>query len=291
MDETKKIEQFFEYNLNVKKLLNDVIPTEMDFYDKNSRTEYIIKLLKNLEKMELYISKMMTDYNIPNDILTNFLTKIKQLQKKINSFSFIITLRQGYSSVLKFVHTNITYMRPEFKDSVQKNLFGYNGFYGENVLSPLTINEFAHYVHSYVINNKNFYFTTPLVKQIDKGPWQGIFLRGLDNEIGNNLYDKLINSDIKSDRIDIISLNKKIVIMARDLGHATVIEVDVADKSFVKYFIPKNTNPEKNSLLKGVYVNDKIVTGSFEVDKDNLVDDLLSLMQGIATDKDIKYFK
>ena len=156
MDETKKIEQFFEYNLNVKKLLNDVIPTEMDFYDKNSRTEYIIKLLKNLEKMELYMSKMMTDYNIPNDILTNFLTKIKQLQKKINSFSFIITLRQGYSSVLKFVHTNITYMRPEFKDSVQKNLFGYNGFYGENVLSPSTINEFAHYVHSYVINNKNF---------------------------------------------------------------------------------------------------------------------------------------
>ncbi len=291
MNENKKIEQFFDYNLKIKKLLNDIIPTEMDFYDKSYRTKYLTKLLKNLEEIESYISLIINDYDIPNNIAISFSSKIKQLQKKINSFSFVIILRQGYSSVLDFVHSNITYMRPEFNESVKNGFYGYHPFYGENVLNPITINEFAHYVHSYVVNNQDFYSKAPLVKQEKKGPWQGIFLRGKDNEFGNDLYNKILNTNILSDRMDIINLDKKVIIMARDLGHSTVIEIDINEKSFVKYFISKNTNKEKNSLLKGVYTNDKFVIGSFEVDKENLISDLCHLMEGIATDRDMVFHR
>ena len=67
----------------------------------------------------------------------------------------------------------------------------------------------------------------------------------ISNELGNKLYETIISSNLNSDCIDIINLENRMLIMARDLGHATVIEVEINNNNvFVKYYIPKNNNKE-----------------------------------------------
>lgn len=288
-NDVKKLEIFFEDDLKVKKLLNDIIPNEMDFYNDDSKFKYTDKVLTSLYKIELYINRMLFNYNLPNNILIQFDTKINELQNAINSESFYQLLKQGCSTVLKFIHTNVSDMRTEFIDSVQNGFIGYSCFYGHDVLNPITINEFLHYIHSYIINNEDFYSSIPAIKSTKgKDDWKGVFLRGIPNEFGNKLYEEILISDIDSDCIDIINLGNRMLIMARDLGHATVIEIELdKEKSFVKYYIPKNNNMEMISALKGINVNrEEFVIGNFQTTQENIVQDLCSLMKGIPTDFD-----
>lgn len=283
----KKLETFFEDDLRVKKLLNDIIPKEMDFYNDDSKFKYIDKILEYLYKTELYINRMILNYNLSNDILTQFSKKINALQNYIQSESFYQLLQQGYNSALKFIHANVSDMRPEFIESVQKGFIGYYSFYGRGVLPPITINEFLHYIHSYIINNEKFYSSIPVIKTTNnKEDWTGISLRGISTDLGNKLYERILCYDLDSDCIDIINLDKRMLIMARDLGHATVIEIELDDeKIFVKYSIPKNNSKEIISELKGINVNkDEFAIGNFQTTEENFVEDLCSLMSGIPDD-------
>lgn len=284
----KKLETFFEDDLRVKKLLNDIIPNEMDFYDDDSKFKYANRVLEDLNKIKLYIARMLLNYNLPNSILVQFETKINELQKYINSRSFYKLLEQGYNAVLNFIHSNVGDMRVEFVDSVQKGFIGYYLFYGNGVLDPITINEFLHYIHSYIINNENFYSSIPVLKASKHKDWGGISLRGIPNEFGNALYDGIVSSNLDSDCVDIINLDRHILIMARDLGHATVIEVELEDEDvFVKYYIPKNNNKDMVSKLKGINLNkDEFAIGDFQTTRENFITDLCSLMKKIPTDSD-----
>ena len=288
-DNIKKMMLFFDDDLKVKKLINELFPNEMDFYNMESKFKYADKILEQLSKIELYINRILINYNLPITILEQFKSKICELQKYINSRSFYELLNQGYSAVLKFIHSNISDMRPEFVDSVRKGFLGYYCFYGSGVLNPITINEFLHYIHSYIINNDHFYSLIPAIRTTgEKDNWNGISLRGISNELGNKLYETIISSNLNSDCIDIINLENRMLIMARDLGHATVIEVEKNNNNvFVKYYIPKNNNKEMISVLKGINVNkDEFAIGDFQTTQENFVQDLCSLMSGIPTDMD-----
>lgn len=291
-EELNKVEKFFEYDLKVKEILNEIMPVEFDFYDDYSRFKYAEKLLDGINRINMYVCKMMLDYNLPVDIISQFDKKIHMIDEKINSKEFYDLLKQGYNSTLKFVHTYISDIRIDFVDSVRKGFKGYYVRYGSGVLEPQTIHEYLHYVHSYVINKEDFYFSVPKIKSTSDRDWGGISLRGISNEIGNELYQKIIDFEIDSGCIDIINLDKHIIIMARDLGHAAVIEIDLSNKDaiFVKYFIPKNTNMKKMGLLRGIYTNNiKYAIGEFLTTRDNFVMDLCSFMQGIPTDYDMEW--
>jgi hypothetical protein len=292
MENIKKMERFFNYNLKVKELMNMLMPTELDFYNDETKFKYTDKVLECIERIDIYLNKMMLEYHLPQNIIKLFNLKIKELQKKVNSKEFYAVIKQGKDSVLKFIRTYISDMRVEFIDSIKKGFAGYYIYYGFDVLQPTTINEFLHYVHSYVINNENFYSEIPTINSLKEEDFSGqINLRGINNEIGNELYETMIKSEIDSDQIDIINLENKILIMARDLGHAAVLEIDTTDcnKIFIKYFIPKNTNQEKASKLKGIYENnEKFITGSFQTTKETFAYEVCSFMKGIPTDYDMK---
>ena len=287
---TKIIDAFFEYDLRVKKLLNDIIPKQDDFYDEDSKTKYADKVVLDLKKMELYMDRMFLLYNIPKDIIVLFEEKIGKLNEDVGSEKFYMLLNEGCSNTLKYVHDNITDMRVEFVDSIQKGFIGYYIFFGKDVLSPITINEFLHYIHSYVINDEKFYSKVNIVRTTkkDKDDWKGITLRGKSNDLGNELYENIIDSEVNSACIDIINLDKKVLIMARDLGHAAVIEADLEKEDiFVRYHFPKNNNMEMTSKLKGINVNrDEFAIGNFQTTREDFVRDVCSLMKGIPTDFD-----
>lgn len=290
----QKIENFFKKDLEIKQILNAIIPTETDFYDEESKINYADKLIKEIERINFLINQIINDFNIPAHIKETFATKIKQIEQNINGSEFYNTLNQGLLKTLQYIKSNIGNLRPEFVDSVRKGLKGYYLFYGENVETPITINEFLHYIHSYIINNEKFYEDIPEIKskkenQTDE--WEGIFLRGKIDELGEKLFDEILKDNINSDRIDILSLTDKILIMARNLGHATVFEIDTTDKEkiFVRYFIPKNNNTNMTANLKGINVNkSEFAVGDFLTNKENFSNDIITLMKGIATDLDMK---
>ncbi len=295
MDDLKKVENLFDYNLKVKKLLSDIVPNPTDFYSDYDTFNYIEDLKDSLSKIETYINKMMLDYKIPHSVLISFNNQMKQLKRKVKSWSFKRITKQGYTATLDFISSNITYMRPEFVEAIYENFAAFHGCNENQVLKPITINEYSHFVHSYVINNETFYSSVPIVSSVkNDSKWKEVNLRGRESELGNQLYVAILNSSIESDRLEIINLDKKIIIMAKDLGHAAIIEIELTDKDkiFVKYFIPKNTSMEKMSLLKGIYTNKKgFATGSFQTTKDKIITDVCTLMQGIPTDKDIDLSK
>ncbi len=290
----QKIENFFKKDLEIKQILNAIIPTETDFYDEESKINYADKLIKEIEKINFLINQIISDFNIPAHIKDTFTSKINQIEQDINGIEFYSILNQGLLKTLQYIKSNIGNLRPEFVDSVRKGLKGYYLFYGENVETPITINEFLHYIHSYIINNEKFYEDIPEIKskkenQTDE--WEGIFLRGKIDELGEKLFDEILKDNINSDRIDILSLTDKILIMARNLGHATVFEIDTTDreKIFVRYFIPKNNNTNMTANLKGINVNkSEFAVGDFLTNKENFSNDIITLMKGIATDLDME---
>ena len=47
---------FFDDDLKVKKLINELFPNEMDFYNMESKFKYADKILEQLSKIELYFN-------------------------------------------------------------------------------------------------------------------------------------------------------------------------------------------------------------------------------------------
>ena len=138
-DDTKKIEDFFNYDLKVKKLLNDIVPKQIDFYDNDAKVKYADKVALSLKKMELYIDRMIIGYKLPEDISMQFEKKMEEINNYVNSKDFYRLLNEGYNNTLKYIHNNVGDMRAEFVDSVQKSLIGYYGFFGKDVLNPMFI--------------------------------------------------------------------------------------------------------------------------------------------------------
>ena len=288
----EKIETLFTYDLKVKNLINMLVPSEMDFYDDDLKFKYKEKLEDCLDKIKTYLNKIMLDFKIKEEIIKSFNLKISELLKFIESPYF---LNLDYNGISSFIQGNITNMSEYFVYSVYRGFIGYmDDEYGENVKNPNTINEYLNYVHSYVTNNYEFYNNVPSVLELRCNiSWMGIYLRGIDNNLGRDLFKKITESGLfreKTDRIDILNLKKRILIMARDLGHATVIDVDLTNENeiLVSYFIPKNTNQELMAKLKGININSKeFGTGKFISNKDNLIDDLCEFMKMIPTDLDM----
>ncbi len=76
------------------------------------------------------------------------------------------------------------------------------------------------------------------------------------------------------DITNIINLENKILSMARDLGHASELEIDISNPNaiFVKYFIPKSINLEMIASLKGIKEkNEEFSIGDFQTTKEDLV--------------------
>ena len=291
-DNLRKIERFFKYNLEIKKLLNKLIPTEKDFYDEQSKIQYLDNLFNSLKEIRWLMDTIMKDYSVPQQVHDSFDSKINEIENHIMTRDFYNELNKGLLATLQYLKSNVTEMRPEFVDSVKKGFKGYCLFYGLDVLNPETLNEYLHYIHSYVINNEQTYEGIPIIqsnKSSDNTGWEGINLRGIPNELSQNLFEQILSSNILSDRIDILSLRNQIIIMARDLGHATVIEIEIDDKDniYIKYFIPKNNSIELTARLKGVNANNsEFATGDFKSNSELLSDDICKLMNGIPTDLD-----
>ncbi len=283
MKELEKLELYFKYDLAVKEILVNARPDSSNDYDVNARIEYLNKLAKYLDELESIFEKIT--------ILLNdeyLLKNIKALFSKYRTR--LSNINPNIDSVAKFYNEYLAAMHPEFIDIVEKTFVGYlalpktvNDIF-DNVS---TVNELLHAIHSSIVNNEELYQGMPVVEKDGNATLYGI----KDNDIAHDLFLHIPRDpieEIESPR-DILALKDRILIMARDLGHALTIDIKVLkDKCYVKYFIPKVCNYDMVNSLKGVRKvkkGDMYTDGEFECLKEDITKEIVTLMENVPMDE------
>ena len=274
MGKLERIEQFFNIDLEVKKILNDLVPNEMDAYDSSYIMKYSERLFQELKLLKYYIVRIMNSFDIKeadfiNQIFTNYEVELANAGTDFNKLT-------------QFYKNNLSDMSSELIEKINKDCKGY-AFIGTELFSESkTVNEILHFLHHYITNNEQFYQDVPLIAEKN-----GIFLRGKETSISKEIYDK-ISYDMYIGPTDIISLSNKLLLMVRDKGHALTIEITKEENDYtVRYFIPKLCNYIMVNNLKGVTKvapGDLFTVGLFASSHEELSNDIVNLIEGVPMD-------
>jgi hypothetical protein len=275
----RNLELFFDYDLKIKNIMLNMAFKEEYAYNKDSLIEYEDKILKSLEEIKYYLYVIISNFGENKELL-----KLDELF--INIQNEFINAPLNPTKLKEVYRKNISDMRDSFIDTVNKTFKGYScNIYDE--IKPTSINEYLHLIHARIVNNEEIYQSMPKINNDSSN----VNLYGEDNIIANNIYKNIVLANINSDYIDILSLKSRILIMARDLGHALMIEISFEqEKAYVNYFIPKVCNYIKVNNLKGINSVDKdsvYAKGIFEVDINKLPYELTNLMLNVPNDEDM----
>lgn len=283
-DQIKKVEQFYKYDLRIKDSMLDIAPKpEYQFQEKKYRN-----LILNAVKIyKVYLIDMIRCLNLGDDY-------IDMISIKLDNMIDYLSQDLHYTALRDFYKNFIADMNKDLIDSVNTECKGHyllNNAYGLLKKSK-TINEMLHVLHSYLLNHEQLYDRMPVIEE-DREGIKYIRLTGVDNEISRAVYTSVSNG-IDSNMIDILSLEDRMIMMFRDLGHALSIEIEYdIDRNYarVNYFIPKVCNIDMIKVLKGIRnYNEKYAKGSFETTVDDLVSDLYGFLRKVPTDADMPSF-
>ncbi|MDD2469589.1 MAG: hypothetical protein PHI22_01480 [Bacilli bacterium] len=278
----EKIELFFDCDMKIKKIMYDLALNDEDTYDQESLIKYEDKLFKGLDTIEFYLTKILLLFGSNGTDLT-------PLKEKFTSYrENFISVQNNVAGLKQMYRKNISDMRKDFVNSVNENYVGYYLHRGQSVLEPTSINEYLHLLHASIVNNEEIYHGMPEIASVSENEMYSTHLYGKKNDTAYEIFKDFPIRDI---RADILSLSDRILIMARDLGHALMIEITFKnEKAFVNYFIPKVCNYLMVNELNGITEvnrNSKFAKGSFEIEKDALKEALYDFLVKVPMDEDM----
>ena len=279
-----KIEDFFRYDLSIKRILYNATPRDEYSYDKSSVYEYYEKLYEALSDIEFYLNKICDLYfDSERDYIKNF---IKVVKLQLNNS------KDDYEKLKKVYNMLFSNMREELVDKVGTNIVGYT-FSSVSLSQGKSINEILHIAHKTITNNEHIYQGLPILFQKKNDEGYPITLYGKNIGVANTIYNHF-PLDMSAGWTDIVSLNNNhMLIMVRDRGHALSIEIEKEnDIYYIKYFIPKICNIDMVNSLPGVdKVDEKsqYTIGVFKSNEQNLPDSLYTFISKVPMDKDMPY--
>ena len=287
-----KLENFFYLDLEIKELLNKL---NIYTYSKTNMNNFYKNMLDSIDIIRKSLIKIASMFNFSDIIkyrIKYFFDAIEEEAMKIDS----------QSELEFFVFDRLHKLRSNFVDNVKDNCYGSaqnNDSKDDPTLEKLlnmasSINEFIHAIHSYISNNEKYYEEVKFIASKNNHEDYPITLRGREYPLALELFNNF-PLDLDVGWTDIISLDKKILIIVRDRGHALTIDIDLTnlDSIIVSYFIPKICNLEMVQRIKGINVSNKSscldnAVGDFETNHDNLINDIYELISMVPTDNDIK---
>lgn len=283
----EKLEYFFKFNMQIKNTISKLALTDVA-YDDQSIMNYADKLYSSILDLE-------TDFTLMSLEIFGEQTaeKIKTIFKAYKD-AFVLC-SYNVNSFRNYYLRCIADMRPRFVQEVKKSCVGYtmtNSF--EHLLRPgITINELLHAFHSYIMNNEQIYQSVDLLGTKSFNNEEPISYRGKsNNELASLIYNNF-PAELDCGITDIVSLDNKVMIMIRDVGHALTIEVEQnQNEIMIHYFIPKICNLEMVNSLKGINpVPEEQMeygaTGRFLCTKDNVLNELFSFISKVPTDANL----
>lgn len=289
----QKMIEFFEDNVKAKKGLSDIMPSEMDLYDSDSLISYLDKRDDYMKDMDFYISDMINKFPMASAMKKPIKEKMESIKEKIIESG---TTARDCKECYKEYFSN---MSPDFVDEVKQICKGHylrrDLEIGDLIQKANTYNEVIHIIHSYITNNEEILDSMPIIakKQSSKSEHYTYTLYGKETEVSRKIFNAIDAENSNSDTVQILALEDRTLMMMRGLGHALSIEVDTSsDKPMVNYFIPKVTNIEKVSKLRGIGKIDTTKTmetavGSFEIKNiNNIGQEIIDFAEKVPDDFD-----
>lgn len=289
-DNLEKIENFFNLDLKIKKEIMDLKIDPSYQLKEDDIEKYIRKIYDTLLDIKQDFIKIANDFYFGEYVLNIIKQKFRTYEERL--------LNSGYDiyKIRNFYEKNIYELSEEIVFQTKSEIFGYS--ISNDITSLLnrsnTINEMLHIIHYYIINNDRIYQSMPKVSSKINDFQEDINLYGKENDLAYNLFNFFPN-DIFVGTTDIVSLNNKVLIMIRDIGHATVFEIEeYNDKINVQYYIPKICNVNMVNNLKGVNKvtdKDRCTSGFFITDRAHFLNDMFDTISKIPSDTDMEIFK
>ncbi len=299
-----KLEKMLNNNIFIKETLHKMAPNEEYFSSVAVSMQYSDMFLKYLDLLKRTFNNMLDDFGL------EVFTKV-EMEELFLTIERDVVRNYGNLNVTKTLfEKHISSMREDFVESVSKGYMGYYLMSGVGVMKPITLNELLHLHHFATLNNERLFDRMPLITKgtdpktsfIEEGPWQGVEYFGKETKFSNKIYEAIYNIMYNSPKFSsfkslahVISLNNKIIVMIRDLGHATTMEINYDDATVdIKYYIPKICNYEMAQNLPGImHISGNDVRdyakGSFETTKEDFIDEFNSFLYAIPMDTDIKF--
>lgn len=272
---------FFEMDKKIKELLMKCAPTQEDNFNLDSKIQYYDKLNSSLKDFKYMFNSACKIFD--NPIMTE---KINNFFDRISEELINVNTNDECNKIYSKLFSN---MRKEYVDNIKDNYFGSSIFRNEPAIitNAKTVNELLHGLHSDVLNNDLILEKLPKIDEKKIFDIKGIECSDIvlfgknDNPLPRKIFEMFCNIDINEDRYNgfayVVSADNKILIMARDTGHATTLEIDTSETKknekglsnniMVNYFIPKVINIDEIKSLPGVNsINEKNATGSFVID-------------------------
>ena len=281
----EKIKRFFKYNMNIKNILFNTKPQEIDKYNKETLIKYSDKLFQAINDIEYYMNVMLEDFNFLDEDKKYFNNYIKALKNEL------IKCGYDFNKLSTFYTTCFTNMSEELVNKVGNQIKGASMYSYVDLKEAKSLNEMLHIVHQTIINNENNFRNLPVISRKQNHEGNNITLYGEDTTISRVVFNSIPIS-IDTDFVEIMSVDEtKVNLMIRDIGHALSIEIEQKDdKCIIRYFIPKICNIDMVNNLKGVNKvkkGDNYTVGVFETTLEKLPFELSNLILGVPTDIDM----
>lgn len=298
-DVLEMLNDFMETDLIIKRIISNSEPKTEDGYNEESIINYQDKLFKALKNIESEFNKIIICFEdeeqgkLRNNSIRNQMDKIFKAYK-----DELLNLIPTFDNLKKFYKVCFANMNKELIFKLREECKGYymwNGsYFPDSYLKDATsLSDILHIFHVCFMNNEYKYQAIPVLEQkpTEYNEEDKISLRGVPNETAKQIYDSIPE---KVGITDIVAFpNGKIIMMLRDVGHATTIEIDnnkEDGRTWIRYFIPKICNLDMVKKIDGCSIHSvdgipKFAEGS--IDTKNIAKDVTELIEKIPTDEDM----
>lgn len=280
------LEKFFVLDLKIKNQIQSLKESNEYQLTEEYIESYIKKIFNSLNDMEMEFKDIINDFDFGKYVLDVVEDKFNQYKERLLDCGY------DFYKLQSFYEKNIYGLSEEIVSQTKSEIIGYSindGLYSLLCRSK-TINEMLHIMHYYIINNNQIYQSMPNIASKVNESNEIINLYGKENDLAYNLF-KFFPLDVFVGKTDIVALENKVLIMIRDIGHATVFEIEeVDDKINVQYYIPKICNVDMVNNLKGVKKvtdSDRFTSGFFITDRANFLSDMFETISKIPSDDDM----
>ena len=316
-----KFKHFFEIDMALKQKLVNLAPA-VDL-SGDIAFKYADKLYNSLSSIERQLIDIANTFDFGNDVKKAIQDSVEEYRNRI--------IKTDYSSAdLKRIYNECFAMMSEKNlDLIRKNVFPYSMIYNdydatiqelidtgaeqwiidEEILAKKeaitldkiinqcgSVNEILHTFHDYITYDVDLLRTIQTRKQKSNDEGYMISLRGTENAMAEQLFQKY-DISMSSGDVEVISFDdNNTLLMCRDRGHALTIEIQKKKDNEVGiyYFVPKmgagdSVIDYSNTSLKGISSKPEstFIIGSFVSNKDLAVTEIMNIIKQIPNDKEM----
>lgn len=304
MTELEKVQIFFALDTKIKEEMLNFLPrVKNDFYkeDFDKIYDYLKEIKDNIDKLYESFKMIVSVSNFQDYNIDKVFNNIYREYQKVLNFSNTQSFDEVVLSINKLYKDNIASLNKEFVDNVNKNICSYSLYSDMKIYDLIsevkTLNELLHLMHHYLINDINVYQKLGVLEEQSLSNGDTINMVGINNEKSKYLFDILKNNSKIGDTYILSVDNNTIYINIRNIGHATIMELNYyEDKVLINYFFPKTKmSGDFENYYEKLYKDfpglDKIkegyAKGSIEVPINKLNETLNNLIDKIPNDSEL----